>query len=106
MVSASTPILPTLNCWKLPLATQGSVELRFRAFAYVGINPEPNLEITDSGGEPTGLTPTALNGIAGRRITSGRVFGMTSFIIVGSVGMVIGFNIGFFAYAILEIGKT
>jgi hypothetical protein len=31
---------------------------------------------------------------------------MTSFIIAGTVGMVIGFNIGFLAYAILEIGKT
>jgi hypothetical protein len=31
---------------------------------------------------------------------------MTSFIIAGTVGMVIGFNIGFFAYAILEIEKS
>ena len=34
------------------------------------------------------------------------LIGMTSFIIAGTVGMVIGFNIGFFAYAILEIGKS
>jgi hypothetical protein len=31
---------------------------------------------------------------------------MASFIIGGIVGMVVGFNIGFFAYAILEMGKT
>jgi hypothetical protein len=31
---------------------------------------------------------------------------MTSFIIAGTVGMVIGFNIGFFAYALVEIGKS
>ena len=34
------------------------------------------------------------------------LIGMTSFIIGGTIGMVIGLNIGFFAYAILEIGKS
>jgi hypothetical protein len=32
--------------------------------------------------------------------------GMTSFIIAGTIGMVIALNIGFFANAILEIGKS
>jgi hypothetical protein len=72
--------------------------LRFRAFAYAGINPEPVAE-------PTRPMPTAFNRGRWVAIASGGL-GMPSFIIGGIVGMVVGFNIGFFAYAILEMGKT
>jgi hypothetical protein len=50
-------------------------------------------------------TPEALTGTLGGEYVSGGVQ-MTSFIIAGTVGMVIGFNIGFFAYVVLEIGKS
>jgi hypothetical protein len=72
--------------------------LRFRAFAYAGINPEPIAE-------PTRPMPTAFNRGRWVAIGSGGL-GMASFIIGGIVGMVVGLNIGFFAYAILEMGKT
>jgi hypothetical protein len=72
--------------------------LRFRALAYAGINPEPIAE-------PTRPMPTAFNRGHWVAIVSGGL-GMASFIIGGIVGMVVGFNIGFFAYAILEMGKT
>ena len=71
--------------------------LRFRAFAYAGINPEPR-----RANQPM---PTAFNPERWVAIASGGL-GMASFIIGGIVGMVVGFNIGFFAYAILEMGKT
>jgi hypothetical protein len=49
--------------------------------------------------------PTAFNRGRWVAIGSGGL-GMASFIIGGIVGMVVGLNIGFFAYAILEMGKT
>jgi hypothetical protein len=55
--------------------------------------------------EPTRPMPTAFNRGRWVAIGSGGL-GMASFIIGGIVGMVVGLNIGFFAYAILEMGKT
>ena len=53
--------------------------------------------------------PVCVRGINAARwvvLEHGELIAMTSFIIGGTIGMVIGLNIGFFAYAILEIGKS
>jgi hypothetical protein len=78
----------------------------FLAFTYPTINREPQYVVTEWHAEPTSLRPRGINRARWVVREHVELIGMTSIIIAGTIGMIIGLNIGFFAYAILEIGKS